>query len=162
MESQTAKQVASRSTAEAEWFDAAFLEVRPALLRICQSIVGDDASDIVQDVYVTGRAKLGQLREPEALKAWLAKIAVNRAYARNRRSQRLAQLLPRLGHPERVSDPDLRSQIEALPLRERTIVVLHYGHGLELEAIARLLDTKPTTVRGLLFRARARLKAALE
>ena len=38
-----------------------------------------------------------------------------------------------------VSDPDLRAMVETLPYRQRTIVVLHYGHGLSLEEIARLL-----------------------
>jgi RNA polymerase sigma-70 factor (ECF subfamily) len=60
-----------------------------------------------------------------------------------------------------VSDPGLRELVEALPFRDRTVVVLHYGHGLTLEEIARLLGEKPTTIRSVLFRARARLRADL-
>ena len=60
------------------------------------------------------------------------------------------------------SDPDLRGVIERLPFRERTIVVLHYGHGLTLEEIAHLLALKSATVRSVLFRTRKRLREHLE
>ena len=58
-------------------------------------------------------------------------MAVNECYGRHRRRQRLTQLLAGVrpaAPPE--SDLDLRSLVEALPYRERTVVVLHYGHGL--------------------------------
>ncbi len=52
--------------------------------------------------------------------------------------------------------------MQALPFRDRTVVVLHYGHGLTLEEIAGLLGTKPATIRSVLFRTRTRLRRQLD
>lgn len=143
-------------------FDERFTEARPRLVAICRGLVGDDAEDVVHDTYLRARARLAQLREPASLDAWLTAVAVRECYARHRRRRRLAELLAAVRpSPPAASDSGLRELVEALPSRDRTIVVLHYGHGLSLEEIARLLGQKPATTRSVLFRARARLRAAL-
>ena len=58
-------------------------------------------------------------------------------------------------HP--ASDPALRDLIERLPLRERAILVLHYGHGYTLEEIAGTLSLSYANVRTLLSRTRRRM-----
>jgi RNA polymerase sigma-70 factor (ECF subfamily) len=144
-------------------FDERFAEARPRLVAICRGLVGDDAEDVVHDTYLRARTRLAQVREPASLEAWLTAVAVRECYARHRRRRRLAEILAAVRHspPAPVSDPGLRELVEALPPRDRTIVVLHYGHGLSLEGIARLLGEKPATTRSVLFRARARLRASL-
>ncbi len=144
-------------------FDERFAGLRPHLVAVCRSLVGDDAEDVVQDTYLRARARLHQLRKPASLEAWLTAVAVRECYGRRRRRQRLADLLGaiRAAQPPE-SDPDLRALVEALPFRDRTVVVLHYGHGLSLEEIAGLLGSKPATIRSVLFRARGRLRAQLE
>ncbi len=146
----------------ASGFDERFAEARPRLVAICRGLVGDDAEDAVHDTYLRARSRLGQLREPASLEAWLTAVAVRECYARHRRRRRLAEIIGamRPSSPA-ASDPGLRELVEALPFRDRTVVVLHYGHGLPLEEIARLLGEKPTTIRSVLFRARARLRADL-
>jgi RNA polymerase sigma-70 factor (ECF subfamily) len=146
----------------AETYDLRFEELRPYLVGVCRSLAGDDAEDVAQDTYLIGRRRLGQLREPRLLRSWLTTIAINECFGRHRRRQRLQALLASL-MPVTAgqSDPDLRSRVEALPFRDRTVVVLHYGHGLSLEEIATLLHAKPTTIRSVLFRARKRLRAEL-
>ena len=47
--------------------------------------------------------------------------------------------------------------IERLPPRERTILVLHYGHGYALDEIASLLGINYATVRSRIARTRIRL-----
>jgi RNA polymerase sigma factor (sigma-70 family) len=44
-----------------------------------------------------------------------------------------------------------------LPPRERTVLVLHYGHGYQLDEIATLLDLTHTNVRSIIARTRKRL-----
>lgn len=146
-----------------ETLDTTFANNRDRLLGICRSLIGDDAEDVVQDVYIAARARLGQVRDRDRLEAWLTRIAVNECFRRHRRRQTLTKLLPFL-KPRDVlpRDPDLTQLIESLPHRERTIVVLHYGHGLELEEVAGLLSLNPATVRSILFRTRQRLRSALE
>jgi RNA polymerase sigma-70 factor (ECF subfamily) len=143
-------------------YDLRFAEVRSYLVAVCRSLVGDDAEDVVQDTYLIGRSRLGQLRDPDALNSWLAAIAVNECYGRHRRRQRLATLLATLRPTQREpSDLDLRVVVQALPFRERTVVVLHFGHGLSLEEIAGLLAEKPSTIRSVLFRVKKRLRTEL-
>jgi len=61
-----------RSRDQAAEFDRRFGLVRTRLERICGSLVGAvDAPDIVHDVYLQARPRIGQLRDPDALEAWL-------------------------------------------------------------------------------------------
>lgn len=147
---------------EAATFDERFGELRTHLVAVCRSLVGDDAEDVVQDTYLRARSRLDQMRKPGSLEAWLTAIAVRECYGRRRREQRLTELLSAIRPtPPPASDPDLRALVEGLPFRDRTVVVLHYGHGLSLEEIAGLVGAKPATIRSVLFRARARLRAQL-
>ncbi len=145
-------------------FDARFAVARDRLLRIAQSLVGaEEAEDVVQDTYVAARRRLPQLRDPDALEAWLTAIAVNLAFSRHRRRRRLRDLLPALHRSQagrRPRDLALRELVEALPPRERTVLVLHYGHGYRLEEIAGLLDLTHTNVRTIIARTRKRLFSA--
>ena len=50
----------------------------------------DDASDMVQDVFVLAAERLGQLRDPSRLKPWLFAILRNEVYRRSRRRSRQA------------------------------------------------------------------------
>ena len=143
-------------------FDERFAAARPRLVAICRGLVGDDAEDAVHDTYVRARSRLSQLREPAALEAWLTASAVRECYSRHRRRRRLAEIVGAMRpSPPEGSDLGLRELVEALPSRDRTVVVLHYGHGLPLTEVARLLGEKPATIRSVLFRARARLRADL-
>jgi RNA polymerase sigma-70 factor (ECF subfamily) len=134
-------------------------------VRICAGFVGvDHAEDVVQDAYVRGRARIGQLRDVDLFDAWIARIAINLCVNRHRRSGRLrgllGQLVPR--QPAGPRDIGLRELIERLPDRERTVLVLHYGHGYQLDEIARLANLTPTNVRTIVFRARRRLADELD
>jgi len=143
-------------------FDARFALARGRLLRITASLVGAvDAEDVVQDTYLLGRRRYSQLRDDAAFEPWLTRIAVNLCFGRHRRGKRLRELLPAL-LPRRASASDigLRELVERLPPRDRTVLVLHYGHGYRLEEIAALLDLTHTNVRTVIARTRKRLYAA--
>jgi RNA polymerase sigma-70 factor (ECF subfamily) len=139
-------------------FDHRFGLVRPRLEGICGSLVGaSDAADVVHDTYVQARSRLGQLRDPDALEAWLTRIAVRACYDLHRRGRRtVAYPLAVLEAPA-GRDAALVELVERLPPADRTIIVLHYGHGYALDEIARLLDLNYATVRSRIARARIRL-----
>jgi RNA polymerase sigma-70 factor (ECF subfamily) len=141
-------------------FDARFAGARARMLRICGGLVGpDEAEDVVQDLYLRARSRQWQLRDPSLFEAWLARAAVNLCFNRHRSYRRFAGRLPDLWRRRREVEADLglRELVERLPSRERTVVVLHYGHGYRLEEIARLVGTTPVNARTILFRARRRL-----
>jgi RNA polymerase sigma-70 factor (ECF subfamily) len=139
-------------------FETRFVSVRPRLVGLCTSLVGaDDAQDVVHDTYLVARRQISQLRDPSALETWLARIAVNLCYSQHRRRRRVvvAEIAETGTAPTR--DLALRELIERLPARERTIVVLHYGHGYRLEEIAEMLSLTYTNVRSIIARTRKRL-----
>lgn len=146
-------------------FDRRFAEVRERLLRICIGLVGaDEAEDVIHDVYLRTRQRIGQLSDPERFEAWVARSAVNLCYNRHRSQRRLRDRLPRIvadRPPSTDRDPGLRELIERLPPRERTVVVLHYGHGYRTDEVATIVGTSPGNVRSILFRARRRLAEQL-
>lgn len=141
-------------------FDRRFAEVHPRLLRICAGLVGSDhAEDVVHDVYLRARSRRRQLRDDDLFEAWICRAAINECYNRHRHQARLRERLPRLARaqPLATTDLGLRELIEALPARERTIVVLHYGYGYSLDEVAELLELTAVNARTILFRARRKL-----
>jgi RNA polymerase sigma-70 factor (ECF subfamily) len=140
-------------------FDARFALARDRLLRIAGSLVGaEEADDVVHDSYLLGRQRFDQLRDASAFESWQTRIVVNQCFGRHRRTRRLRELLPAM-LPGRAAGTDLglRDLVERLPPRERTVLVLHYGHGYGLEEIAGMLDLTHTNVRTIIARTRKRL-----
>lgn len=141
-------------------FDQRFMLVRDRLLAICAGFVGrDSAEDVVHDTYEKGRRTFRQLRANDAFDAWITRIAVNRCKDLRRRDNLARARLPLLLRTERgtSSDLGLTELIERLPPRDRTILVLHYGHGYGLREIAELLEMSHTNVRSVIARTRHRL-----
>lgn len=145
--------------------DSAFASARPRLVRIAASLVGiDTAEDVVQDTYITARSRIGQLRDPAALEAWLARICVHRSFRVKRRGRRLQELLGALPFP-RITPPasgriELQELIEALPPRDRAVVVLQHGYGYALDEVAELVGITHANARKISSRTRARLLRA--
>src|SRR3954451_11156162 len=56
------------------------------LFRLARSLLRSDAEaeDVLQEAYVRAYARLGELAEPQALAAWLARIVANEAQGRGR------------------------------------------------------------------------------
>jgi DNA-directed RNA polymerase specialized sigma24 family protein len=122
--------------------DEAFAAARPRLQRIATSLVGQAlAEDVMQDTYLIARGRAGQLRDPLAVEAWLARICVHRSFRVNRRGRRLRELLDGLAGREppaaRASGLELRELIDALAPRERTVVILQHGYGYSLRRMRR-------------------------
>jgi RNA polymerase sigma-70 factor (ECF subfamily) len=141
--------------------EAAFERARPRLLAISRGLIGaGGAEDVVQDTYLVARERIGQLRDPSAVEAWLARIAIHRCYRQRQRRMHLDRLLPWLHRTPTSSSLELRELIERLPVRERTVLVLHYGHGYSLGEIGQLLEITHVNARAIVSRARRRLVAA--
>lgn len=142
--------------------DSAFASARPRLLRIATSLVGPDtAEDVVQDTYLTARARVGQLRDPAALEAWLARICVHRSFRIKRRGRRLQELLAVLPFarttPSGSGRLELHELVENLPPRDRAVVVLQHGYGYTLAEVAELVGISHANARQIASRTRARL-----
>jgi RNA polymerase sigma-70 factor (ECF subfamily) len=153
--------------------DAQLVALRPALLTLASILSGNpgDADDFVQTALMKALEWRERLRPDTNLKAWLIRVIRNLAIDAARQSKKDAG----------VTDPDLlpapppeSEPVWALLSREHIVRALrgcapplqqafelHYFGGVPLAEIARLQRTNIGTVGVRLFRARARLRAAL-
>lgn len=85
--------------------EQAFRLYSPYLAKVGFRVLGraDEVEDLVQDVFLTAAEGLRRLRDPSALRAYLATIAVRLARRRLKRQQ----LLRRLGLRKRIDYCDL-------------------------------------------------------
>jgi RNA polymerase sigma-70 factor (ECF subfamily) len=152
--------ISASRAAEVDAFDRLFEAARDRLVRVCTGFVGADvAEDVVHDAYIRGRERFAQLRDVDLFDGWLIRIAINLCLNRHRSGRRLRDLLPLLRDRSRATprDEGLRELVEALPARERTLVVLHYGYGYRFDEIARMTGLSTVNARTIVFRARRRL-----
>jgi RNA polymerase sigma factor (sigma-70 family) len=129
------------------------------------------AEDSVQDALARAWEQLARGREIERLGAWVTTAALNLARSQMRRWRAERRARDRLGI-SRGDAPDsaaaggeayaVRVALRALPRRQREVTVLRYFAGLDVHAIAEMLDIAEGTVKAMLFRARQSLAIALD
>lgn len=144
----------------------------------------EDVRDAAQEVYLRAFKYLARFREGADFGAWLYQITVNvcrDSAARRRRAAHAAgasdEELERaaVDFENRTDAGDaesealraqqreiLRRGLDALPERERAAIVLRDLEGLSTEEVARILNTRPVTVRSQVSSARAKLKVYCE
>jgi RNA polymerase sigma-70 factor (ECF subfamily) len=125
-----------------------------------------DAEEVVMDTMVTAWEKAGSLRDAEALKPWLMRIATRHALSRvrdARPSEPLPDADPRSFDPiAPISDRlSLVTAVQTLPPRMRAAVALHYYADLDVDAVATALSRSRNTVKSELRLGLVRLRQAL-
>ena len=133
---------------------------------------GDEAVELVQDVYVRVWERLGSFRGDSLFTTWLHRLAVNlilqdrRSKARRRAREFAAPDLERFGRAARRSMPgtkiDLERAIAGLPEKARRVLVLRDVEGFKYDEIARMTGVALGTVKAQIHRARGLVKTALE
>lgn len=172
---------------------AVFERYRRRIYDHIRKMVGSraDAEDLTQETFLRAHTRLGSLKQPEALEAWLFRIATNvsrdflRPSARRSEQRPSARRSGPAGEPEGAgpageSEPAAEGPgpdqvvdhagmsacgeelFRELPASYRKVLLLHDFYGLTSVEIGRLLRCTPGNVKIRLHRARARFKAALE
>jgi RNA polymerase sigma factor (sigma-70 family) len=147
-------------------------ELRPELHRYCSRLVGSaiDGEDVVQESLAKALYALGMQPELPPLRPWLLRIAHNTAIDFLRRYDRRF-VEPRAEPPEdlRAAQPLLPdvmraslSSFVALPLMQRSAVILKDVLGCSLEEIAETTGHTVPAVKAALVRGRASLQAQAE
>ncbi len=150
-----------------EEFAAAVTEHGRRMFRAARAVLDSDADaeDAVSQAVLQAWQSLDRLKNREAVRPWLVKIAVNCAYVQRRRQGRvvyLDDLAQEPVAPEAVRCDGLWEAVCALPPERRVAVALFYYEGLRVDEIARLLRVPQGTVKSRLSRARAQLKEMLQ
>jgi RNA polymerase sigma-70 factor (ECF subfamily) len=136
-----------------------------------------EAEDIVQDTFVIALSQISSLRDPAALRAWLARIAVSQVRRRFRR-RRLLRLLGFEPDPDapgidaiatRDAGPMERSQLYAigrvldtLPTGQRIAWCLRFVEGATLEEVAQACDCSLATAKRRIAAAHERVRIAVD
>jgi RNA polymerase sigma factor (sigma-70 family) len=131
------------------------------LLRVAFVLTGSGpaAEDVVHDVFAKVGPRIDTLAEPAA---YLRVAVVNRCRSLHRRDV----AAPRPDMPtDAVMDVglvELRDALIALPIRQRTAIVLRYLCDLPEEEIADILKCRRPTVRTLIHRGLASLREVVQ
>ena len=140
-----------------------------ALYRLAYRLTGtpQDAEDVVHDVFVGLPEALGRYEERGSLVGWLkrvtARVALMRLRTRTRRGEvTLDATLPTVDRPAEVESEALRSAIDALPDRLRSVLVLKEVEGYSHAEVGQLLGISEGASRVRLSRAMKRLRKMLE
>jgi RNA polymerase sigma-70 factor (sigma-E family) len=145
----------------------------PEAVRLAYLLTGDAdaAQDIAHDAFVRTTGRLRHLQHPDAYAAYLRRAVVNAATSHHRRRNVELRYLWRESSrrgTETASLPDLeerdelRALLEALPIRQRTAVVLRYYEDLSEQQLADALRCSVPAARSLLSRGLQTLRSRFE
>jgi RNA polymerase sigma-70 factor (ECF subfamily) len=138
--------------------------MRAYVSRVVGSV--SEADDVVQNALITAWRQLGSLRDPDAVKSWLMRIASREAFAYIRKRPTDASLTgydaphSESSQPEQIAIrnaqlAELSRVLGRLPEEQRRCWLLRQVGDLSYAEIAEEMGISPSTVRGLLVRARS-------
>jgi RNA polymerase sigma-70 factor (ECF subfamily) len=131
----------------------------------------DDVEDTLQDVWLDVLRALPRLNDPQALVAWLYRIARDRAFARLRKARPTEQLRDDNTIAEATADDgrdfsaedatQIHAALDTLPPEQREVLVLRFLEDMTYEQIASVTNSNLGTVRSRLHYAKRALRIAL-
>jgi len=155
--------------------EAAFAELvarYDARLRyFLRKLIANRADDVLQDVWLDVFRHLPRLADPQAFRAWVYRIARDRAFGLLRKSQRIEQPLGDTDVPDESSDDNgfdaedaarIHAALDLLPPEQREVLVLRFVETMSYEAITRVTSQPLGTVRSRLHYAKQALRTILE
>jgi RNA polymerase sigma-70 factor, ECF subfamily len=141
------------------------------MARLCFVICGDrdTAQEAVQAAWSIAWRKLGSLRDPASLRAWLMTIAANevRQQLRRQKRERVVEIevidigSERLDPASRAGVLDLRTALAQLTPEDRALLAMRHVAGFASPEIGESLGISADAVRTRLSRLIARLRSEL-
>lgn len=123
-----------------------------------------DSDDILQEVFLRYLRVWHKMQSEEHIKAMLLRITVNcsNSLMGSAHFKRTEALNDTLAAEECLTDSYVLDEVLKLPQKYRTAIHLHYYCGYSVEEIARIEQSKPSTVKTHLSRGRKILKNILK
>jgi RNA polymerase sigma-70 factor (ECF subfamily) len=137
-----------------------------SILRLAYSYLHNmsDAEDVLQDTLIQFIKTVPQFETAAHEKAWLMRVAIN--ISKNRikynKVRKTDELHDNLAAGEQEDMLFVWDAVKSLPPDYSEVIHLFYQEGYSTAQIAELLSKNESTVRSLLKRARAKLKAVLK
>ena len=166
-------------TGDADAFAELVAEHQQFVYNLALRTVGDthEAEDLAQEAFVRAWLALPNFRGQSQFRTWLYRIVTNLCY---NRLPGLRRELSAMGEEEVIEIADeslaepgsgleaderralLHQQIAALPQSYQLLITLRYQKEMSYEEIAKVVSLPLGTVKTGLFRAKARLRGALQ
>ncbi len=164
------------SAAARPTFETAFRENAAFVASVALRVLGrpSEVEDMVQDVFMRVMPRLDELRDPTALRGWLAVITARLARRRLRgRRWKLwlgldqdydyTQIADTTASPEdRALLGELYRALDRLPVRQRLAWTMRHVEGLELAAVAAACECSLATVKRDICAAEAMLRMEVD
>ena len=147
-------------------FEQRLREVRPVVERFVKfRVPASDAEDLIQEICLTAYLKYGQLKNQEAFKAWILRIARNMCTDYFRKLERNPEVamedipweMVAFGRMGRMTTA-VEDTLEQLPEKDRQLLYLCYWQELSLSEIGKRMHIPLGTVKSRLHTARTRFK----
>ena len=126
------------------------------------------AEDVTIETLLTAFERGGAIRDEGSLRAWLLRVATNKALTVRRSTRRVVDLahLPETSAAgdlavEAADRVALLAAVGTLPIQMRAAVVLRYYADMPVEGIAAALGKSPNTIKAQLQTALDRLRRTL-
>lgn len=124
----------------------------------------DDALDVVQESAYRAIRDCRKVRNIDYLSTWIYRIVVNTALdmLRRKKKETTTEELPEIPVEDQYRDLELRTVLNQLDDKSRTIILLRYFEDLKLEDIADIVGDNLNTVKARLYRSLKKLRLNLE
>ena len=132
----------------------------------------DGAEDALQDTWLDVVRNLPRLADPQALTAWLYRIARDRAYGRLRKMRKLEvpldeqQIIDAAAADEGDFSPEdaarIHMALDQLPAQQREVLILRFLEEMSYDQIARVVGCHIGTVRSRIHYGKQALRKALQ
>lgn len=124
----------------------------------------DDALDVVQESAYRAIRDCRKVRNKDYLSTWIYRIVVNTALdlLRKKKKETLTEELPEIPVEDQYQETELRTILNQLDHKSKTIIILRYFEDLKLEDIADILGDNLNTVKARLYRSLKKLRLNLE
>ena len=124
----------------------------------------DDALDVVQESAYRASRDCRKVRNKDYLSTWIYRIVVNTALdmLRRKKKENITEELPEIPVEDQYQDLELRTVLNQLDDKSRTIILLRYFEDLKLEDIADIVGDNLNTVKARLYRSLKKLRLNLE
>jgi RNA polymerase sigma-70 factor (ECF subfamily) len=156
-------------------FETRLAESSNLAFRVAYSVLRQrqDAEDVAQEALLKAHRSFRQLRNRDAFRAWLVRMAWRLALDRQRADRRRSRWeQEHFQQPAAPTAPDpliadeqaahVWAAIDTLPEKLRLAIVLVNIEGHNLKDVGRLLGVAEGTIKARLFDARQRLKEQLQ
>ena len=131
----------------------------------------DVAEDVLQDAFIKAYQKIGQFEGRSSFKSWLYRIAINTAKNHLRTGERDSLNIDDVQVSKNAAaesallrqavEKRLQDEVEALPLKQKTAVLLRVYEDLSFKEIAEIMDCPYDTAKANYRHGLMKLKASM-